>query len=260
MKSFFFRLAVLATLIIPSILSAQISINSSVFISENFNSIGGGAAASLPLNWKMSSAGTGSTANWATGTNIITTTQAANSGTPTTGGAYNWATPAGTDRAIGSMTDGGYASPNSIMAFYRNTTGATVTTITIRFSVERYRINTSPSTLLFFSSADGSAWTARTSGDISSGAFATGASSYTFTSPQTASRIITITGLSIPSNGDFYLRWLFTTGAANSQGLGLDDVMLYAGTATPGILATMQDAISIDNPPAGQTNPGDQLT
>lgn len=240
---------------------AQISIPSATIISENFNLIGSSGTATLPLNWKMSSAGTGGTSGWATGTNITGTTQAASSGSPTTGGAYNWATTAGTDRAIGFMTDGSYASPNSVMAFYRNTTGSTVTTITVLFAIERYRVNTSTSSLSFFSSTDGSAWTARAAGDISAGVFTTGASTYNFTSPQTIYKTVTITGLSIANNGDFYLRWVFTnTGSTNSQGLALDDVSLFAGTATPGIIAKLRDLLTIDNPPINQVNPGDQLT
>lgn len=240
---------------------AQINIPAATIVSENFNSIGSSGNATLPLNWKMSSAGTGAISGWATGTNITATTQAASSGSPTTGGAYNWATTAGTDRAIGFMTDGSYASPNSVMAFYRNTTGSTVTTITVLFAIERYRVNTSTSSLSFFSSTDGSAWTARAAGDISAGVFTTGASTYNFTSPQTIYKTVTITGLSIANNGDFYLRWVFTnTGSTNSQGIALDDVSLFAGTATPAITAKLRDALTIDNGVINQANPGDQLT
>ncbi len=241
--------------------TAQTSIPLNTVVTQNFNAIGASATAALPANWKMSSAGTGSTSGWATGTNIIATTQAANSGSPTTGGAYNWATTAGTDRGVGFMASGGYASPNSIMAYYRNTTGATVTTLTINFAIERYRINTATFSLAFFSSTDGAAWTARTAGDIGTGVFATGASAYTFGSPQIVFKTVTLTGLTILNNGDFYLRWIFTnTGSSNSQGLGLDNVSLFAGTATPVVVAQLRDALTIDNPPLNQANPGDQLT
>ncbi len=241
--------------------TAQTSIPLNTVVTQNFNAIGASATAALPANWKMSSAGTGSTSGWATGTNITATTQAASSGSPSTGGAYNWATSAGTDRAIGFMASGSYASPNSVMAFYRNTTGATVTSITVTFAIERYRINTATFSLAFFSSTDGTAWTARNAGDISTSVFATGASAYTFGSPQIIYKTVTISGLNILNNGDFYLRWIFTnTGGANSQGLGLDDVSLYAGAATPIIVAKLRDALTIDNPPINQANPGDQLT
>ncbi len=70
----------------------------------------------------MSAAGQGNTSGWATAGNITATTWAAQNSTPTIGAAYNWGNSAGTDRAIGFMTDASYPSPNSIMAYYRNTT------------------------------------------------------------------------------------------------------------------------------------------
>lgn len=256
----FFTVYIFVTLLLVPVVYAQIPIPASTVVSERFNGIGN-TAGPLPANWKMSSAGTGLTSGWATGTNITSTTQAANSGSPTNGGAYNWGTSSGTDRAIGFMGSGSYASPNSIIAFYRNTTGATVNSITIGFQVERYRINTSSFSLNFFSSTDGTTWTARTGGDISTAGFINGSSSYTFVSPQTILRTVTITGLSILNNGDFYLRWLFTdASAANGQGAALDNVNLFAGTATPVLLGKLRDQLTIDNPPVNQANSGDQLT
>ncbi len=73
------------------------------------------------------------------------------------------------------------------MAYYRNTTGATVTTVTISFSVERYRINTGNCSV-FLSSINGSTWTAQNAGDLSTAVFLPGSSSYTFSNPQVADR------------------------------------------------------------------------
>jgi hypothetical protein len=256
----FVKISLLIATVLIQQVSAQIMMPANTPVTQNFNTIGSSATAALPANWKMSAAGNGAAATWATGSNITATTQAASSGTPVTGGAYNWATSTGTDRAIGFMTDGAYTSANSIMAFYLNTTGSTITSVTIKFSIERYRTNTSPFTLSFFSSIDGSTWAARTAGDISSGGFATGTSSYSFATPQTIYRTVTITGLSIANNGAFYLRWLFTTGNTNSQGVALDDVSVFAEPTAPLLTATLQDALTIDNGVIGQANPGDQLT
>lgn len=251
----------LYTLTLLSGASAQTAVPLNTIVSEHFNTIGSSGTATLPANWKFSSAGTGAGSGWLTGTNTSTTTQAASSGSPVNGGAYNWATTAGTDRAIGFMGSGSYASPNSIMAYYRNTTGATLTTITVAYSVERYRVNSSAFQLNFYSSTDGSTWTARTNGDISAAGFPTGASSYSFNTPRTLTRTVTITGLSIANNADFYLRWLFTdASAATAQGIALDNVSLYAGTATPIIRAKLRDQLTLDNIPLNQANSGDQLT
>ncbi|HEY0040162.1 MAG TPA: hypothetical protein VGB71_05830, partial [Flavisolibacter sp.] len=146
---------------------SQISLPQNTIVTENFNALGSSATAALPAAWKMSSAGTGATATYAGGTNLTATTQAASSGLPSGGGRYNWATTAGTDRAMGFLTDAGYASPNAIMAHYRNTTGATVNSVNISFSIERYVVNTSTASVAFFYSTDGTTWTAVPNGDVS---------------------------------------------------------------------------------------------
>lgn len=211
---------------------AQISIPNTSPVTENFNSMGAVAGASLPANWKMSSAGNGVAAGWATGSNVTVTTQAASSGSPTTGGRYNWATSAGTDRCAGFMTSGSYANSNCIMAYYQNNTGATITDLAIAFQIERYRINTSNFSLTFFTSTDGIAWTSQAAGDIAAGVFATGASSYTFASPQTQVKSFSLLSVNIAASGAYYLKWVFNTSASNSQGVGLDDVSVTATTCT----------------------------
>lgn len=70
----------------------QRNITSQTIATENFNSLGTSATASIPANWKASSAGTGLTSGWTTGTNLTATTQSANSGKPTAGGIYSFGT------------------------------------------------------------------------------------------------------------------------------------------------------------------------
>ena len=130
------------------------------------------------------------------------------------------------------MTSGGYASPNGIMVSYVNNTGSTITSISLTFTYERYRINTAAASVAFFSSTDGSTWTAQTAGD--SGAFATGSSSYTFSGGTTVSKTVTLTGLSIAAGSQIYFKWNFNTTGGNSQGLGVDDVSLTATTSGGG--------------------------
>jgi hypothetical protein len=254
------KLLLFVSLLVFTNAKAQISIKKDSVAVQNFNSIGNTATASLPANWKMSAAGNGTAATWTSGTNIAVTTQAAETGSPTNGGAYNWGSDAGNDRAVGFMTSASYSTSNSIMAFYRNTTGTIVTSITVTFQIERYRTNTGLFDLNFFSSTDGTAWTARTGGDIINSAFPAAASSYNFVTPKAFYKSVTITGLSIANNGDFYLKWVFNTNNTNSQGLGLDNVGVYAGAATPVISATLRDQLTNDLNSNGQPNAGDQLT
>ncbi len=251
MKRFSIITAIFSVLLLSASAFAQISVSNATPVTENFDGIGTSATAALPANWKMSSAGTGLTANWTTGTNVTATTQAANSGAPTAGGRYNWGTSA-SDRSIGFMTSGGYASPNSIMSFYRNASGSTINDLTINFQFERYRINTANASVTFFTSTDGTNWTARTAGDIATTEFPTGASTYTFGSPTTVTRSVTLTGVNIPNNGDFYLRWVVNTTGANSQGIGLDEVSVTATLNNPPTLSI--DDVSQSEGNAGTTN------
>ena len=214
---------------IAPVLNAQISIPNTSAVTENFASLGATATAALPANWKMSAAGAGLTAGWSTAANVTAVTQGVNTGSPTTGGRYNWGNgTTTTDRAVGFMTSGGYASPNSVMAFYQNSTGSTITALAIAFDIERYRINTVAANVTFFTSTDGTTWTAQIAGD--SGAFSTGTSAYNFTTGTVVNKSFSVAGLTIGAGAPIYLRWTFDTTGGNSQGLGLDNVSVTATT------------------------------
>jgi len=235
----FKKLLVALTVVLVGIFNAkaQIAIPNTTPVTQNFDGIGNTATATLPANWKMSAAGAAAP-TWAAAGNFTATTAAANSGFPTVGGRYNWGNgTTTTDRAIGFMTSGSYASPNSIMAYYQNTSGAQINDITIAFDYERYRINTAACAITFFTSTDGTTWTAQTAGD--SGAFTTGASAYDFNTGTVINKSFTLTGVNIPNGGNFYLRWNFNTTGTNSQGVGLDNVVVTALPSGPA--ATLAD-------------------
>lgn len=228
-----FRIWMLLIAFVPAIAMGQIGIPGATAVTENFASLGASATASLPSNWKMSAAGAGSSAGYGTAGNLTAVNAQASSGSPTAGARYNWGTTGGTDRSIGFMTSGSYASPNSIMAYYRNTSGVQINDLVISFDIERFRVNSSTFSLAFFTSTDGSTWTARTTGDVATTVFATGTSAYDYSGATIASRTVTLTGINIANNGDLYVRWVFTnTGGTNSQGLALDNVSLTATLAS----------------------------
>jgi hypothetical protein len=233
-KNSFKKFITICCLILLSGLAfGQIVIPSSTPVTQNFDGTVSGPTVNLPPNWKISAEGT-SSPTWSAGSNFTSTNNSSNSGSPSSGGRYNWGNgTTTTDRAIGFMTSGTYNSPNSIMAFYNNTSGVQINDLTISFDYERYRINSAACAITFFTSTNGSTWTARTAGD--SGTFSTGSSSYTFTSGTVVSRNFTLTGINIPVGGDFYLRWNFDTTGGNSQGIGLDNVSLTATLAIAAI-------------------------
>jgi len=249
-----FLICLLIIAFAPIIGHAQISITNGSALTQNFDGIGTNATATLPANWKMTAAGI-SSPTWAAVGNLTATNQAASSGTPATGGRYNWGNGTTTsDRAIGFMTSGSYASPNSIMAEYENNTGGTITALAIAFDIERYRINTAAAAVTFFVSTDGSTWVENTDG--ASGAFSTGASAYNFTSGTTVSRSFNITGLSLANGSKYYLRWNFNTTGGSSQGLGLDNVSLTAtfSIATPTITLNNNTQITAGNANQNENN------
>lgn len=213
-------------LILPHLGRTQMSINNTAPTITTFNEMG--STSSLPANWKMSAAGEGQTAGWNSPNNVTATTQQAGPGnSPTTGGRYNWGSSA-SERSVGFMTSSGYASPNSIMAFYQNTSGGTINTLSVAFSIERFRLNTTTPTVSFFISSDGSTWQSISAGDVT---LPTGSNSYAYTPPNTTRKIVNLTNLQITNNANFYLRWVFITGSSNSQGLALDDVSVMTSTA-----------------------------
>ena len=206
----------------------QISVANTTPVTQNFD--GMLATTTLPTNWKMHASTV--TPTYTGGSTTVT--QQASSGTPATGGTYNWGSTA-TERAVGAMTSGSFASPNNLMAFFRNTNATdNITQLSIDYKAERYRINTAAASIQFFYSFDGIAWTSVAAGDIAAASFPTGASSYTFASPLTITKTgIIISSLSIAPNSDFYLRWNINTTGSSSQGIGVDDVSVTATYIAP---------------------------
>ncbi len=231
MKKFLFILFAVSFI---SNIQAQVSITSSASLTEDFSSLGATTTATLPTGWKMSAAGAGNTATYTTAANVTAVSAQASSGTPTTGARYNWGSSA-TERAIGFMTSGSYASPNSILVQYKNDVpNGTINDLSISFDYERYRTNTAAAAVTFFTSTNGTTWTAQTGGD--SGAFATGTNAYNF-SPSAVSKSLTLTGVNIAPGESIYFRWLFNTTGSNSQGIAIDNVVVQA-TALPIVLSS----------------------
>ena len=207
------------------------------FYSQNFNSMGTSATASLPTDWKMSAAAQGTTSTfWTNAGNLTATTIAASSGSPNTGGRYNWGfSNDANNRAIGFMTSGGYKDPNSIMFAFTNTTGQTITDFTVSFDYLRFRTNSTAISNVFYMSDSSTSWGSA----ISTNVWATGTSGYNF-APAPVSLTNTIS-LTITNGGVAYMMWAFDpTTDGNSQGIGLDNVSINTpggptGTGTLGI-------------------------
>ena len=205
---------------------AQTGISNSTAVIQNFDAMS--TTNSLPSNWKIHASVAAPTYTGAS----TTVTQVATAGSPTAGGTYNFGATS-TERSVGAMTSGGFASPNNLLGYYRNTGTNAITDLTISYDAERFRVNTAAASVQFFYSLNGSTWVSVTAGDIASSNFPTGTSSYTFSTPTVVTRSnIAISGLNIPANGDFYLRWNINTTGGNSQAIGIDNVSVTATFAS----------------------------
>ena len=251
-KWVFAVLSLIVLFIIPGLSWSQISISGTSAITQNFDSLGTSATAALPSGWKMSAAGAGTTAGYSTSGNLTAVNNQASSGSPTAGGRYNWGSSS-SERALGFMTSGSYASPNSIMVAFKNSTGSTITGFSISFDYERYRINTAAASVAFSRSTNGSTWVTDTSGQ--SGSFATGSSSYSFPGT-TVQKSFSVGSLTWAPDSLYYFKWDFNTTGGSSQGIGLDNFSLTATTAPSAIpnIELSSPAASASNLTEGVTN------
>jgi hypothetical protein len=164
----------------------QTAIPNTTAVTQNFD--GMAATTTLPTNWRMAA----STASPTWSAAATSVTQQASSASPTAGGTYNFGSSA-SERAVGAMTSGSFASPNNLLAFFQNTNASNLTSLTIAFDAERYRINSADASVQFFYSLNGSTWIAVTAGDIVAASFPTGTSAYNFTTGTVVNR----TGISL---------------------------------------------------------------
>ena len=225
--------------------------------SQNFDGITTGQTSSIASaapGWSFFRSGTSSVQpNYTTsGSNTTAVTQ--NAGTEgagsvsssSSGGAYLWVTgtlASGTDKSIGYLSTGSYpgttsAAPGQSLAIlfgFTNTSGATITTVDLAWNYERYRQGTRTQSWEFYTSTDGSTWSANTFGN--SALYTGTATNVVYNPPESAAKAVSIPSLSISNGSNYYLRWSFvTTGSwSNAQGLGIDDFTMNLTTSGSGV-------------------------
>lgn len=224
---FTYAIVIFLCVISANIVNAQINITTTAAVTQNFD--GMSATTTLPANWRVAAQNASPT--WSAGATTVGIQ--ASSGTPATGGTYNWGTSS-SERAVGAMTSGGFNSPNNFMAEYVNSNSNAITQLTISYTGERYRRNSAAASIQFFYSLNGTTWTAVTAGNIAAASFPTGASAYNFPSPLIVNvSAFNIASLNIANGAKFYLRWNLNTTGSNSQGIGIDNVSVTAAFASP---------------------------
>ena len=244
---------VLTTIALAPDASAQataVSVSGTSY-SQNFDGITTGPTSSIATaapGWSFFKSGTSSALpTYASGSNTTAVTQNAGStGTgvftnASSGGAYlmvSGVLATGTDKAIGYLSTGSYpgttsSSPGQQLAIlfgFTNTTGATITNLDLGWNYERYRMGSRTQSWEFYTSTDGSTWSANTSGN--SQLYTGTSTSVVYSPPESAAKSVSIPSLSIANGSSYYLRWSYvTTGSwSNAQALSIDDFTMNLTT------------------------------
>lgn len=155
------------------------------------------------------------------------------------GGAYhfvNGTAGVSTERAIGFLTTGSFSNNRDIIFGFRNTTGLSITSLALSFNYEKYRSGFSAREWSFFGSDSDSNW---------GSAILNGAESYAgdlsnndvLNPPVSVTKSVSISGLNIAPNEDYYFRWNYggTGTGSGGQALGLDN-LTFSATLTGGPL------------------------
>ena len=203
------------------LVKAQISITIlNTPYSQDFNTLANtGTSSAVPAGWAFVE--TGSNAN---------TTYTASIGNSTTGDTYSYGTTASTDRAFG-----GQLSSNlnpTIGARFANNTGTTITSITINYTGEQWRLGAlaRADRIDFQYSTDAvslstGTWVDENNLDFSAPVTTgtVGALDGNAAANRTVIATFTITGLNINSASEFWIRWTDFNASGADDGLCTDD-------------------------------------
>ncbi|HUM48493.1 MAG TPA: putative metal-binding motif-containing protein, partial [Chitinophagales bacterium] len=175
-------------------------------------------SSTLPSGWLLSESCSASNTTYTAGT-----------GSSATGDTYSFGTGTNADRAFGGLQSGTLVP--TLGASFTNTTGNTVTSLIISYTGEQWRLGATARVdrLDFQYSLNATSLTTGTWVDVDA---------LDFTAPVTAGVVgaldgnsnanrtaisNTITGLSIPNNATFYIRWNDLNASGADDGLGIDD-------------------------------------
>ncbi|MFZ4400804.1 MAG: lamin tail domain-containing protein [Bacteroidales bacterium] len=253
-----FGLKLMGILIVMLFISVQswgqIAISVGNPVSQDFNSIGTSATATLPTGWKVDKQTVVRTLGTYTAAVSATGVLGGNDMSTSAGnGIYNFGAgiaASATDRAVGGISSGTASKTVNIYAYLTNS-GAIITDFTISYAVEKYRkgSNSSGFSIQMYYSTDGAVWTSAGSNFLTS--FAADADNTGYASaPGVTTNVTNKTlSVSVAASAGLYLAWSYsvTSGSttSNAQALGIDDVLITAngGAIVPSVTTTAASAI-----------------
>jgi hypothetical protein len=224
--------------------AAQVIITTTAAYTQNFNTLKAtaGTSTTLPTGWKLLETGTNANTSFTT-----------DAGSSTTGDTYSYGTGISTERAFGTLNSGSLNSTIGVQI--KNSTGLTITSLTISYTGEQWRCGTAGRTdqldfqySLNATSLSTGTWVDNNSLDFISPSTSTAGAKDGNTAANRTLRTAVISGLSIANNAIFWLRLNDFDASGADDGLAMDDfsIQLSGGDVTP-------PAISILNPANAST-------
>lgn len=225
---------------------AQVSITSTTTpYTQNFNTLRAtaGTSTTLPTGWRLLETGTGAN-----------TSYASDAGGSATGNTYSYGTGTTTERAFGGLRSGSVIPVRGVQI--RNSTGSTITSITISYTGEQWRCGATGRTdqldfqySLNATSLSTGTWTDNNTLDFVSPSTTTTGAKDGNAAANRAVKTATITGLSIANNGLFWLRWNDFDASGADDGLAIDDfsIQLNGSDVTAPTASTFNPANSSTN-------------
>lgn len=222
------------------------------------------AKSTLPTGWDFAETGASADATYAAGT-----------GSGTAGNTYSFGANGSTERAFGSLRSGNLLP--TLGGSFTNNTGAALTSLTIAYKGETWRVGTAnrPDGYTFEYSTDATSllpasgatptWTRVAALDYSYTGTAVAAGN---TAPLgTANVTTTITGLNIAPGATFWFRWTDIDASGADDGAAIDDFSIAWSaptapqlTATPSPIAFSSTALGSTSAPQTYTLTAGNLT
>ncbi|MCY7410484.1 MAG: hypothetical protein LH473_09435, partial [Chitinophagales bacterium] len=217
-------------------------------VTQNFNTLAlSGTSSTLPSGWLLSESGSNANTIYTAGT-----------GSGTAGDTYSFGSASNSDRAFGGLQSGSLIP--TIGAVFTNTTGSTVTSISISYTGEQWRLGATARVdrMDFQYSTNATSLTTGTWSDFDALDFTAPVTTGTVgaldgnAAANKTSKSGTISSLSIANGATLYIRWNDFNATGSDDGLSVDDFTATLISSGPGTYnfawsngATTEDISSI---------------
>ncbi len=237
-----------------------VSVSAGTTYTQNFDSLGTVAAATLPYAWKVDKNTTVRTVGTYTAAGTATAIiGGANLSSTAGNGIYNFGSGTstnGSDRAVGGLSSSSASKSVNIYTLLKNDGASNITSLTISYDVEKYRMgsNAAGFSIQMYYSTDGSTWTSAGT-DFLTTIAADGSNAGYATAPGATSSVTNKTlTVTVNAGSSLYLAWNYSvasgTTTSNAQALSLDNVSITPVGAT---VAPTTQATNVNFTGVGQT-------